>query len=297
VKRKLLVTGSAGFVAGSVITQALESWEVHALDRVPVSRKKDSFLAYTLNLTGAGQLEDLYNKIKPDALIHLAAIADIDYCQNNQKLAGQVNVGVTANLARLCRQSGSRMIFCSTDTVFDGQKGFYNEEDQPHAVNFYAETKIRAERLIQDLNFNAVITRLSLVMGLPVMGSGNSFLARMIEKLQATERVPFPQNEIRTPIDVITLGQALLELAGNDFNGIIHLAGNEPINRYEMACRIADRLGYPAELVTATDSNAIPGRATRPNNASLDNRKAGKLLKTKMNSLEEGLDLTLNFGK
>ena len=157
--------------------------------------------------------------------------------------AEEVNVEVTRNLASLCKENKTRFIFCSTDTVFDGEKGNYTEEDEPVAVNFYAETKIRAEKLIEELDFNAVITRLSLVMGLPVLGSGNSFLDRTIQKLKIGEQVPFPQNEIRTPIDVVTLGAALVELAGNDFIGILHLAGNDRINRYEMARQIADKSG------------------------------------------------------
>lgn len=297
MKKKLLITGSAGFVAGSVIVQALPFWNVYAVDRINLSSSDYRFSSYTTDLSDAGHLEDLFNKIKPDAVIHTAALADIDFCQNNQHEAENINVKVTGNLANLCKKNHTRMIFCSTDTVFDGKKGDYREEEEPVALNFYAETKIAAEKLIQNINFNAVITRLSLVMGLPVLGSGNSFLARTIQKLKAGEQVPFPKNEIRTPLDVVSLGAALVELAGNDFKGILHLAGNDRINRYEMACKIAAYLGYSSERIVATNSNALPGRAPRPNDVSLNNGKARKTIKTPMQSLEQGLKLTLNFGK
>ena len=127
------------------------------------------------------------------------------------------------------------------------------------------------------------------------MGQGNSFLANIIEKLEKDIQIPFPINEIRTPIDVVTLGSALVELSGNQYGGIIHLAGCTKINRYQMAIEIATALGYSTDLIISTDSNAFVGRATRPNDASMDNSLAKKILKTPMLSLSEGLMLTLNF--
>ncbi len=142
---------------------------------------------------------------------------------------------------------------------------------------------------------NSVIARLSLVVGLPLLGAGNSFLAKMLTKLEEGETIKVPENEIRTPVDVITLGRALLELAENDFGGVIHLAGSDRLARYDMARRIAAHLGLPRELIVAVNSNAIPGRAPRPEDASLDNSKAKKMLRTPMHSLSGGLELILNF--
>jgi len=211
-------------------------------------------------------------------------------------MAGKVNVGITKALTDLCRTNGAKMIVCSTDTVFDGKKGMYTEDDVPNAINFYAETKIETEEIVNSYD-NGVVTRLSLVMGLPVMGSGNSFLARTIEKLKQGESVKFPSNEIRTPVDVITLGSSLVELAGNDFTGTMHLSSNTKITRYEMAQQIAEKLGYSKDLIVATNSNAMEGRAPRPNDASLDNSLAKKILTTPMRSLLEGLELTMNYKK
>ena len=294
MKKKLLLTGSGGFVAGSVIAQAGNDWEIHAVDRDEAAVKKTGVKYYTLDLLDTQELKRLFNQIKPHALIHTAALADIDYCQNNKEAAEKINVGITKSLTELCAESATKMLLLSTDTVFDGEKGMYTEEDKPNPVNFYGETKVKAEKLVNTLE-NSVVCRLSLVMGLPVISSGNSFLAKTIAKLKAGESVKFPANEIRTPLDVITLGRALTELAGNQFSGTIHLAGNTRINRYEMARQIAETLGYDKNLIIATDSNAIAGRAPRPNDASLDNSLAKRLLKTPMRSLAEGLKLTMNF--
>ena len=289
MRRKLLVSGAAGFVAGSVIVHALHEWQVYAVDKMPGPASGDNLTSLTLDLGDAGQLSENFRKIDPHAVIHTAALADIDYCQANQDEAEKINVGATKILAGLCKENGAKLIFCSTDTVFSGREGNYSETDSPHPLNFYADSKIRAENVIRETCSNSVIARLSLVMGLPVMGSGNSFVTRTLASLRSGEKVRFPQNEIRTPVDVITVGRALVELAGNEFTGIIHLAGNDRINRYDMARQIARHLGFPPDMVVAVDSNAIAGRARRPDDVSLNNQRAKKILTTPMLSLAEGI--------
>lgn len=294
MKKKLLVTGFGGFVAGSVIAHAKKDWDVHTVDRIDIPEEQSGVKYYSLDLLDNEKLSKLFREINPDAVIHTAAMADIDFCEKNQDVAEKINVGITKSLASLCEEKGSKMIVCSTDSVFDGIKGMYTEEDSPNPINYYAETKVKAEEIVRILD-NGVVARLSLVMGLPVMGSGNSFLAKTIEKLKLGESVKFPVNEIRTPVDIITLGKSLVELSGNDFSGTMHLSSNTRINRFKMAQQIANKLGYSKDLIIATDSNAMKGRAPRPNDASLDNSLAKKKLDTPMRSLMEGLALTMNF--
>jgi dTDP-4-dehydrorhamnose reductase len=292
---KLLITGINGFVAGSVIAHALGKWEIHGIGRSESLTKVPGLFYHTLDLLDDQKVTDLFNQIRPDAVIHAAAIANIDTCQKNQEIAEWVNVGITKTIVRLCKENGAKMVFCSTDAVFDGIKGDYCESDAPHAVNFYAETKIKGEQIVLSASDKNVVARLALVMGLPVIGQGNSFLADTIGKLKKGIPVPFPENETRTPIDVVTLGSALVELAGNQFGGIIHLSGCTKIKRYQMAMEIAKTLGYSTDLILPVDSNAMEGRAPRSNDVSMDNSLAKQKLKTPMLTLSEGLALTLNF--
>jgi dTDP-4-dehydrorhamnose reductase len=289
MRKRLLVTGYGGFVAGNVVFRGKDHWNIEAITS---PRRKDPEClvpVHSLDLRDSKGLRALFKAARPDAVIHAAARADIDYCQSHRSEAESINVGVTGSLAALCHERECRLVYCSTDTVFDGKKGHYTETDTPSPVNFYGETKVRAEKEALDHAENRMVARLALVMGFPSSGSGNSFLAKMIASLETGKEVAFPENEIRTPIDVITLADALLELAGNDFQGVLHLAGNTRLNRYEWGRRIVERLGYPLDLIRATDSNAMPGRAPRPCDASLDNSKARSILRTPMLGLEEGL--------
>lgn len=292
---KLLITGLNGFVAGSILAHARKNWEVHGVDITESIDLPSDIYSHLLDLTDRAKFAELFDQIKPDAVIHTAAIANIDVCENNQDLAWKVNVEITKTIAELCQKSNSKLIVCSTDTVFDGIKGDYSETDAPNGVNFYAKTKIEAEKIVLGASSRNIVARLSLVMGMPVLGKGNSFLADMIDKLKKGETMKFPANEIRTPLDVVTLGSALTELAGSNYEGIVHLSGSTKINRYQMAILIAEHLGLNPDLIEGTDSNAIAGRAPRPNDASMINDLAGKLLKTPMRTLAEGLELTLKF--
>lgn len=294
---RLLLTGANGFVAGSIIEAALGTWEVHAVSRGLAPAKRQGLVWHSFDPLDIDAFHEVFHDVNPAVVIHTAAIADIDLCEANRELATRVNYTYTHELAELCWDHDTRFVFLSTDTVFDGERGMYTEADLPRPVNFYADTKVRAEKSIQEFGGNYVIARVALVMGLPVWGEGNSFVSRMAHALREGKQVTTPASEIRTPVDVITLGRALTELAGSDYRGILHLSGNDRLNRLEMMQRIARRLGLPAELIISHDPSGIPGRAPRPRDVSLDNTKAKGLLKTPMVGLDDGLELVLAAAK
>ncbi len=295
MSKKILVTGASGFVGGSVLHHAPTEWAMHACSRSPLSGAPANVTHHAFDLADKARTSEVVAAVKPDAIIHIAAIANIDYAEANQEETALVNTETTGRLAALAAEHGARFLFCSTDNVFDGVDGFYNEDALVSPVNFYGRTKVAAEVLAHEALENSVIVRVALVIGMPIMGSGNSFLVKMEENLREGKEIQIPENEVRSPVDVITLGKSLLEFAGNDFTGTINLAGSTGLNRYEMAKQIARKLGHSEDLVVPTDSNAMPGRAPRPNDVSLDNALAKETLKTPMRDLDEALDMI--FGR
>ena len=292
-RRTLLVTGGNGFVAGSVLAQAGSEWEVHALSRGEEPAWREDFRWHICDSLAPGKLDKLFLEIRPHGVIHTAAIADIDFCQANPQMARAVNVDLSRRLTDLCGQTGARLVYCSTDTVFDGEHAPYDEKALPAPVNLYGETKVEAEQIVARLGTQALIARLSLVIGLPVFGAGNSSLARMLASLKAGRSIGVPPTEVRTPADVITLGRALLELVGSTHHGIFHLAGLTRLNRLELGQIIAARFGFSKHLVTAQPPASLPGRAARPRDVSLSAKRAKSELKTPLRTLEEGLSLIL----
>ena len=296
-RKKLIVTGANGFVAGSVLAQAGEEWLVHAVSRGEPLARHEQLHWHTCDPQVPAQLDQLFREVKPDAVIHTAALADIDFCQKHPELAREVNVELTRALASRCAAAGCKFVLCSTDTIFDGEHAPYAEDAQPGPVNFYAETKVAAEQITVGLGAQAVVARLSLVVGLPVMGAGNSFLAKMIASWKAGQTIGATPREIRTPVDVITVGQALLELAAGKQHGIFHLAGKDRLNRLEISHQIATRFGFPKDLVISQGVVPSPGRAARPRDVSLLNAKTCAQLQTPARTLAEGLSLILKMSE
>ena len=291
MSKKILVTGASGFVGGSVLHHAPADWAVYACSRSAIAGAPANVRHHAFDLADKIETAEVIAAVKPDVILHIAAIANIDYAEANQADTASVNTETTGRLARLAAEHGARFIFCSTDNVFDGVDGFYNEDALVSPVNFYGRTKVAAEVLAHEALENCVIARVALVIGLPILGSGNSFLIKMEENLREGKEIQIPENEVRSPVDVITLGKSLLELANNDFTGTINLAGSTCLNRFDMAKRIAAKLGYSESLVIPTNSNALEGRAPRPNDVSLDNALAKETLKTPMRDLDEALDM------
>ena len=294
--KKVLITGGAGFVAGNIIKQSLnlkERVDIVALDRYEAVYKQENLSWYTVDLLDSEKLKYILDKTEPDVIVHLAALSDIDYCEAHKDIAEKINTGVTEVLADYCKNTGCRLIYFSSDSVFDGKKGLYTEDDTPKPLHFYGKTKVASEDIIKKILNNWVIIRPSLVMGLPVFDEGNSFLWRMIKSLKMGNQVAFPKSEIRSPADVITLSRSVLEFAFTTYNGYLHISSNDVLTRYDMAKRIAVRLGYSTELIADKKPDVSSGRAPRPKDVSLDNSRAKQILKTPMVGLDKGLELII----
>jgi dTDP-4-dehydrorhamnose reductase len=287
---KLAITGGGGFVAGSVIQQAGAKWDVHALSGKSPLAKRPGLIWHTLDLKQPSAVRTALDAITPEVVLHAAAIPDIDFCEKNPALARAVNVGMTAAVADWCTRKGSRLIYLSSDNVFDGEKGNYVEDDPPAPINEYARTKAAGEAIVAGVA-DAVIARVALVMGFGPLGGGNSFLEKTVPMFRAGTPIYVPPEEIRTPIDVVTLGRALLELAETDFRGILHLAGTEVLDRVMLTRRLAERLGFSPDNVIPRSPTQIAGRASRPRDVSLNTSKARSVLKTPLRDFDASIDL------
>lgn len=237
------------------------------------------------DLTDTARARDALSRLRPDVIIHVAAMANIDACETTPAAATRINVEATRMLLDVAESCNAHFVFVSTDTVFDGHGSMYSEDAEPNPLNHYGRTKVEAERLVRTYDDDSwTIVRPSLIMGFPAGATGNSFLPTMLGHLRAGDPVFFPSSEYRTPVDSITLSRALLEIAEHTISGVFHIAGNERMDRLTMARRIARHFGLPAHLVRDTTERADTKghRAPRPADVSLDNAKARAALQTPM---------------
>ncbi|MCX8066075.1 MAG: NAD(P)-dependent oxidoreductase [Candidatus Hydrogenedentes bacterium] len=292
MRGKLLITGGRGFVAGHILRSVPLDYEIYVLSREenPIDILQSNVRWIRVSKNSYEEWGEVIEEVKPTTIIHTSAMADIDQCQKDKQTAYSVNVELTKVLVKASEKCRARFIFCSSDTVFDGNKGMYTEEDTPIPVNYYAETKIESEKLVLNSDTPRVVARISLVMGFPAFRTiGNSFMARMEQKIKSGEPVPMPQDEYRTPIDVYTLSEALVELAlSSDYEGILHLSGNERISRYNMAIMICEEMNWDKNCIVPSIVDN-PTRAPRPKDASLNNSRARAILKTEFLNVVGGI--------
>ena len=155
-------------------------------------------------------------------------------------------------------------------------------------MNYYGETKYQAEKAIAEILPEAKIIRISLVLGFPLAG-GNSFYLDLKNKLESGKDILCPLNEIRTPIDVTTLAGAVIELALNDYSGLLHIGATSSISRFELTCRVAELMGYDRSCVMKMDDAEVAKRTPRHNNGILNVTYAGEILKTRMPTIDEAI--------
>lgn len=289
MSRKLLIFGGSGFVGGNLTRTAQASgWEVCIADNRPLFQAE----WWSVNITDREMVEKVIADFRPSALVNLAAVADIDLAERERELAYRVNAEGARTLAEVCGKNGIRYIFFSSDAVFDGQSRDYTEDDQPNPVNYYGFTKWEAEKAVRQVCPQAAIIRISLVLGFPIT-EGNSFFANLESKLRLGKEVLSPTDEIRTPVDVLTLSEAVLELCENDFTGVIHIGATDSISRYDLSRKLARRMGLDDGLIKPhSQSDAIGqaiGRAPRHKNGIISVAKAQDILKTRLLTTEEGI--------
>jgi dTDP-4-dehydrorhamnose reductase len=286
--KKLMIFGGSGFVGGNLAVIARRSgWEVHVADNRPHPNLQAEW--WLVNITDRDSVKQAIASVNPTAVVNVAAIADIDLAEKERDLAYRVNVDGARYVAENCARKGIRYIFFSSDAVFDGERSSYREDDPPAPLNYYGQTKLEAERAVMDAHPAAVVTRISLVLGFPVT-SGNAFFANLESKLTQGKEVIAPTYEIRTPVDVLTLAECVLELCENGFSGVIHIGATDSISRYDLSRAIAKRMGYSEALIKPqTKPEAIPGRAPRHKNGIISVERAQRILKTRLLSTEDSI--------
>ncbi len=259
MKPRLLIIGATGFVGSRWALAAERDYDVWRAARHP----GDAPRSLAVDITDPASVQSAFTQARPQFVTLLSAMSDIDRAERERELAEQINHQGAVHVAQECARVGARLLFTSTDAVFDGTRGIYRETDPPTPPNWYGQTKALAERDIAGLLPTALIVRLSLVLGYSALGGGNSYLEKVTGNLRAGNNIVSPTYEFRNPIDVATLCDYLGELtARDDVTGIVHIGASDKMSRYELARAIAVRLGADASLVVAQDT-PVPGRAPR----------------------------------
>lgn len=272
--KKLLVTGASGFLGWHVCNAARLDWDVYGtVWNHPTGLPKIKI--FRIDLTDVAALKQLMQTLRPDAVIHLAAMSQPNLCQQQPELSQRINVEVAVHLAGLCRDRAIPYVFTSTDLVFNGLCAPYTETDPVSPLSLYGEQKVQAEVDILQQYPEAAICRMPLMFGV-ASPPAQSFLQPFIQALEAGRELKLFRDEFRTPVSGTTAAQGLL-IALNKVHGRIHLGGKERISRYEFGQLLADVFDLPRDLITSCRQQDVPMPAPRPPDVSLDSAIAFSL--------------------
>jgi len=287
---KFLVTGSAGLIGSQIVKDLVQ--QNHTVYSCYHDQKPLQGIPTPLDLSNENQSIQTLSKIKPDRIIHLAAMTNVDLCETENELATIINTKATETLAKQAAKQKIFFLYVSTDYIFDGINGMKKEVDSSNPLGFYGKSKLEGELALNQLASNWCIARTSTPFG--IHNTKKSFPLWIKENLDAKKEIPVLVDQFTTPTYVPNLSKMLIEIATRQINGIIHVSGATRISRYDLAGLIADKFNLDKNLLIPTKIDTMNWKAQRPKDSSLDVSLAVEILEEKPQKIEDSLDLFLS---
>ncbi len=262
-----------------------------------------------VNILDKNKILDAISSSKADLVIHMAAKTNVDGCESDkekdleilrlnsdkekesawirEQTAYAINVFGTRNIVEACQKNNKKLIYISTDFVFDGTKKHYTENDIPDPVNWYAKTKHEGEKLVESSGLKFMIVRPAYPYR--AYFERNDFVRVIIEKLQKAEKLNLVTDHIMVPTFIDDFVNALDILIQRDETGIFHVVGSQSITPYEAAVKIARAFELDENLISKTTRREyFAGKAPRPFCLNLKNDRINRL-GIEMSSFDNGL--------
>jgi dTDP-4-dehydrorhamnose reductase len=271
MKKRVLVTGASGFLGWNLCRlwkgrfSLLGCYHTHKIVFPGVETVQ-------IDLTAVKRVEEVFDTFRPHIVVHTAALSHPNYCEEHADESYKVNVQASETIAELSQKYGAKLVYTSSDMVFDGKHPPYRENSPINPVNRYGEHKALAETRIRQHNVKAAVCRLTPMYGRPGP-YGGGFLHEILSRLKSGREVFLFTDEFRTPLNVEDAAAGLICAAGAE-QPVLHLAGDERVSRYEWGCMIACICGFNKRLLKPLRQDQRQQRASRPPDLSLNNSLA-----------------------
>lgn len=225
---------------------------------------------------------------RPEVVVLTAALTHVDRCETEPDLAERVNVGGTRHVLGAARACGARVVYFSTDYVFDGRGGPYREDDPPRPINAYGLTKLAAEELVRAAGPEHLVVRVTNVYGWEPQGK--NFVMRLIGRLGRGEAMRLPTDQVASPTYVENLAEAVQELIEAGRGGVYNVVGPDLLDRYRFGLLAAEVFGLDHSLLVPVTTPELGQAAPRPLLGGLVIDKARQALRTRLLGAREGLE-------
>lgn len=283
---RLLVTGASGLLGLNLALQAQAGHHVLGVARTPLAGVP--FASLSVDLLAPAAVERLLAEVQPEAVIHCAALADLEQCEANPELAYRLNTQLPAELARLCGRERLPLIHISTDAVFgDAHAGPYTESDLPHPLSVYARTKWQAEQAVLEAYPQAVVARVNFY-GWSATGK-RSLAEFFFYNLSQGQTVKGFTDVFFCPMFVNHLAQVLLEMLEKGLSGLYHVVGPQLMSKYEFGVALAHQFGLDERLIQPRTLSEAQLAAPRAHHLWLSTEKVTQALGHPLPTFESGL--------
>ncbi|MFZ3093338.1 MAG: dTDP-4-dehydrorhamnose reductase [Methanothrix sp.] len=283
---RIFITGGSGLAGSKLAEMALARGEQvysgYAHNQPPYGKE------VKFDLLDPNGIRDIIERLRPDVIVHSAALTDVDRCEREKDLAYRMNVEGTRAIAEAARKAGSYLVYISTDYVFDGQRGLYREEEETNPVSYYGLSKLLGEEFCLD---QGCIARTCVIYGSrPASGKVN-FALWLLNALKSGKEARVVTDQFITPTLNSNLAAMVLEAADRHLSGIYHLSGASRVSRYDFACELARAFDLDRRMILPSQMSDIGWLARRPMDSSLDTSKASGTLKNRPLNLYESLQV------
>jgi len=290
-KRRVLITGATGLLGKALLEQPpqeVDVWGTYlpGTDFPPVSA---ACPIRPMDVRDPTQIAEVFDWAQPDAVIHAASIGSVDYAERHREETWAVNVGGTRNVCRLCLDFGARLVFISSNAVFDGRAPFYREDAPVSPVNYYGQVKVEGEQYVQSSGVAYAIVRPILMYGWPNPRERSNWVVTWVQKLSSAMPVQVVNDVYSKPLLALNCAEAIWAVVLRDKPDILHVAGADHLTLYDFALRTAEVFGLDAGLIEPVPSSLFSTIAQRPQDTSFDTGRMEQDLGVRPLGVVEGL--------
>lgn len=295
-KLKILVTGANGLLGQKLVDALKDDPEVELFasgkggSRLPSSWGK-SYSWVQLDVSDKGQVESAFAGVQPHAVIHTAAMTQVDDCEKDKEGCWRANVDAVANLLAASELYQTHFVHVSTDFIFDGENGPYTEDADPNPVNFYGWSKLAAERLVMKAKTPWAIARTILVYGIAQDMSRSNIILWVKKSLEQGRTIQVVNDQWRTPTLAEDLAAGCILIAKKKATGVFNISGKDLLTPYQMAVMTADFFGLDKGLIRESNSTLFTQPAKRPPKTGFVIDKAVKELGYAPKSFIDGIGI------
>lgn len=288
---RILITGANGLLGYKLVQLLASKGDVIT---IATARKKpvdlpDGVEFAELDITNTSQTLSVATAAKPDVVIHAAAMTQVDHCETEREKCWSANVTGVENIINACAQTNAHLVHVSTDFIFDGTFGPLDETAIPNPINYYGESKLAGEKLIQQSKINWAILRTVLVYGVTPDMSRSNIVLWVKKSLEEGKTINVVNDQWRTPTLAEDLAMGCYLAASQKAKGIYHISGSEMLTPFEIANQTAEYFNLKKELIKPADSSTFTQPAKRPPKTGFIIAKAKRELGYTPHTFTEGL--------